>query len=190
MQKQEIVAQLQHIERTYTLSVMAMGVFQDSRIGDLLKGKTTYLVREFLESDEGQVRVEGFKMGLEQMGQTILDGGAKQQQALDEFGKAALRTLIKDSFECIKGYSEETGQAPSFRAQDWYQFARMVRNSLSHDYCFRFNTHDRTLLPVTWRDRTISVSMDNLPMELSLLDHGRSFALFSAIRAFAVDDLA
>ena len=79
---------------------------------------------------------------------------------------AMLRSCLKEMFELVKAYALETNQINLIRAAPWYQFLRMVRNSLSHDSYLRFRKHDLKLLPVTWSGLTLTAAMDGteLPM--------------------------
>ncbi|HBR09734.1 TPA: hypothetical protein DD712_00520 [Candidatus Acetothermia bacterium] len=63
--------------------------------------------------------------------------------AVKEFLTSQIRALIKESFELIKNYCYETKQVSKFKAEPWYQFARMIRNCLSHNFKFEFKKHDK-----------------------------------------------
>ena len=53
-------------------------------------------------------------------------------KAAMELAKMLLRNFTLDSFEAIKSYCDETGQLDVLHRQSWYQFTRMIRNSLTH----------------------------------------------------------
>ena len=76
---------------------------------------------------------------------------------LKEFLKSNFRNLLTVSWEIVGDYCKNTRQDPKLRNQPWYQFFRIIRNSLSHD--FRFNVpKDRAgnFLTATWKDRIIT----------------------------------
>ena len=86
--------------------------------------------------------------------------------ATNQLRKSVLKNCIKEMFELVKAYGLETQQIKLLRASPWYQFLRMVRNSLSHDFYLRYNEHDLKLLPITWSGLTLTVTMNGseLPM--------------------------
>lgn len=77
------------------------------------------------------------------------------------------RAALKELFELLRHYCHETKQMSLFKSAPWYQFARIARNSLSHNYRLEFKKYDMSVLPVTWDGLTIDASMDGkyLPME-------------------------
>lgn len=79
----------------------------------------------------------------------------------NELRKSVLRNCVKEMFEILKFYGTETDQMSLMRTAPWYQFLRMTRNSLSHDFFLRFNEHDLKKLPVSWSGLTLSASMNN-----------------------------
>lgn len=86
--------------------------------------------------------------------------------ATNQLRKSVLRNCIKEMFELVKTYGLETNQIKLLRAAPWYQFLRMMRNSLSHDFYVRYKEHDLKLLPITWAGLTLTAAMDGseLPM--------------------------
>lgn len=46
----------------------------------------------------------------------------------------ALRLYQHEVFEHIRAYANATGQFETFRGQPWYQFARIIRNSIGHNW--------------------------------------------------------
>lgn len=86
--------------------------------------------------------------------------------ATNQLRKSVLRNCLKEMFELVKAYGLETNQIKILRVAQWYQFLRMMRNSLSHDFCVRYEKNDLKLLPITWSGLTLAASMDGseLPM--------------------------
>lgn len=96
-----------------------------------------------------------------------------------------LRAIIKEPFELIKDYCDKTGRAGQFKTESWYQFARIIRNCLSHNFRFEFNPYDKSLLPVTWKSRIITLVMDGLPLSLSFFGYVEAWELFIEFYDFA-----
>ena len=60
----------------------------------------------------------------------------------------------------------------------------MIRNTLSHTVCFQFNKHDRKMLPVSWRGRTIDLSMDGKSLDLNFFGYAEGVQLIFDIEDF------
>ena len=116
---------------------------------------------------------------------TLLNNCADRDIAVKEFLKMLLRALIKESFELLKTYTSETSQEALLRGEPWYQFARLIRNCLSHSFVFKFRPHDRKILPVSWRGRSVSTDMDGAPLTLEFFGYVQTWELFADLCEFA-----
>ena len=74
------------------------------------------------------------------------------------------RAALKELFEITKDYCKTTSQESILTSQPWYQFWRMLRNCLSHDFKFTFSAYDKKKLPVTWRGVTIDLALEGKPL--------------------------
>jgi hypothetical protein len=104
--------------------------------------------------------------------------------ACSEFVKMGLRAFIKESFELIKNYTDLTNQSQKFQNQKWFHFARIIRNCLSHNFYFKFNTKDKKILPVSFKNKIITIDMDNTPLTKSLLSPVDAWDLFNEMKLF------
>jgi hypothetical protein len=80
------------------------------------------------------------------------------------YENSLLRTLLREAHELILRYCEETKQFPIYQAESWFQFARVLRNVLSHKESGTLRTWPKDLLTkgivsVTWRERTLDTTM-------------------------------
>lgn len=80
------------------------------------------------------------------------------------YENSLLRTLLRESHELILWYCEETHQFPAYRAEPWFQFARILRNVISHKEGGTLREWPKDLAAkgitsVTWRGRTIDTTM-------------------------------
>jgi hypothetical protein len=82
--------------------------------------------------------------------------------------KFLTRNLLKEVFRITQSYCLESGQANTMTAEPWYKFARIIVNSLSHNFRLDFRTHDRDQLPVSYKGETIDASMDRKPLRMQL----------------------
>jgi hypothetical protein len=80
------------------------------------------------------------------------------------YENSLLRTLLREAHELILWYCEETNQFPIYKAEPWFQFARVLRNVLSHKEGGTLRAWPKDLLTkgitsVTWRERTLDTAM-------------------------------
>ncbi|WP_146143559.1 hypothetical protein [Photobacterium phosphoreum] len=96
-----------------------------------------------------------------------------------------LKSTVKDCYEVVLAYAHEVDKLQVLKEKSWYQFARMCRNNLSHTQTFEFRSHDKTLLPVTWKGITIDITQQGQPISskfglLEVIDLVREMKLFVA----------
>lgn len=121
---------------------------------------------------------------LSQITRTFIDDRDALRENLRQFWNSARRNLIKEAFEITKAYAKANSCTDLLKQQPWYQFARMVRNSLSHDFHIKFQPNDFHHLPVSWQGKTISSSMDGLSLPSDILDPYTTWILFDQIYKF------
>lgn len=97
----------------------------------------------------------------------IFESNDLLKRSIKDFQNASLRNSLKESFELVTYYCNETKQTHALVNAPWYQFLRLVRNCLSHNFQLEFKKKDRAHLPVTWSNLTITETMENsaLPMQ-------------------------
>ena len=96
-----------------------------------------------------------------------------------DFGHASM------TFEKLKTHCDAIGQDSAFKACNWYQFARIVRNALTHDQKWRFNKYDKSVLPVSWNGKTIDLTMDNTEITWEFFDPYDAMELWDEMYEFA-----
>ena len=78
------------------------------------------------------------------------------------------RNYLKEVFRITQAYCKRTKQIKLMENEDWYQFARVVTNSLSHDFRLNFNEYDKRILPVSYSNKEIASDNNSKCLELSL----------------------
>ncbi|WP_143171576.1 hypothetical protein [Rhizobacter sp. OV335] len=169
--KQELLGQLTNAQNNYVLGLAAMSLFAEPSSLDHLH--------------KSQASFGSYTVKFDQVG-SLLSSEATRQDAMKEFLTMLLRALLKESFEIVRDYAEKSKQDGVFRSQSWYQFARMIRNCISHDFHFRFTPHDMKKLPITWNNRTIEAGLANQPLPIAFLGYGGTWELFQEMERFAV----
>lgn len=169
MTKIQLLNQLQNAKNNYILGLAALSLFSDKRIFPVL--------------EETHAKFGTYTVEFKQV-KNLLMQPADRDIAVKEFFTSQIRALIKESFELIKNYCNETKQDSKFKTEPWYQFARMIRNCLSHNFKFEFSKYDKGILPVSWKSRTIDIAMDNNHLELSFFGYVETWELFTEYQTF------
>jgi len=82
-----------------------------------------------------------------------------------------VRTIFKESYAALRIYGEETDQwHGKLERQDWYQYLRLMRNSMEHssllDPRFDFCENDiKNNLPLVWNGKRLDVAMNGQPID-------------------------
>jgi hypothetical protein len=174
MTKEELINQLVHAKDNYIMGLAAHSMFDSGQAQPLLKTHATVFGPYFITFNQVA---------------ELLENSKDHRIALDEFLKMLMRTLIKESFEHIKDYCETTNQYSAFKAEPWYEFARLIRNFLSHNCRFEFNKYDRDRLPVSWKALTITAEMDGRGLERNQWGHIETWELFLEFEDFVSNRL-
>lgn len=83
---------------------------------------------------------------------------------ITNYENSLLRAMLRESHELILLYCEETKQFQVYKGEPWFQFARLLRNIVSHKQGGILREWPKDLLAkgvtaVTWRDRTFDTKM-------------------------------
>ena len=174
MLKQELLSQLENAKNNYILGLASLSLFAEAE---------TYPILEKSHCTFGPYSISFCQVA------NLLKIPNDRDIATKEFMKMLLRALIKETFELIKNYCDDSKQVSMFTFQPFYQFARMIRNCLSHNFRFEFNKYDKTLLPVNWKGRNITATMDRSYLELTFFGYVETWELFAEMLAFVKDIL-
>ena len=163
MNKVDLLSQLENAKNSYVLGLAAMSLFSEDQSYDHL--------------DKSKCKFGSYEIDFSQVA-ALLRCKQDRDLALKEYLKVHLRALIKESFELLLDYCKNSDQENSLKKKDWYQFSRLIRNCISHNFKFEFNDYDKTKLPVTWNDFTIDLKMDSQPLELKFFGYIQVWELF------------
>jgi hypothetical protein len=93
-----------------------------------------------------------------------LSNPADKKIVTEEFENCLKRASVREGHEVILLYCEETNQFPLYKAQPWFQFARIIRNVVSHKHAGNLRQWPNDLAnkgvnQVAWRGRTLDTTM-------------------------------
>ena len=174
MTKEELVNQLAHTKNNYIIGLAALSVFNSGKAGPIL--------------DRHAVAFGDYSITFDQVSE-LLKKAPDHGIVLNEFNKMLMRATIIESFEHIKEYCQNTNQYPLFKKQPWYEFARIIRNFLSHNCRFIINKFDRDRLPVKWGDIEITERMHGRGLETGSFGNIETWELFQQFTTFVENEL-
>ncbi len=174
MNKSELLSQLENAKNNFILVLASTSLFSNEKIYPIL--------------EESNCKFGTYSIQFKQVAE-MMKKENDRNIACKEFINMGLRILIKETFELIKDYSRETQQKQIFESQQWFQFARIIRNCLSHNFKFQFNNHDKSLLPISWKNRTIDISLANTHLQLSFFGYVEAWELFDEMNLFVKNAL-
>ena len=172
--KFELLSQIENVKNNYILGLASISVLSEPFARNHLR-KTRCIFG-------------GYFVDFHQVA-TLLANDVDRGIALKEFTTMLIRGLLKESFEIVRAYTKATQQSQKFKAQSWFQFFRLIRNCVSHNFRFEFSESDKDLLPVLWRGRKIDNSLDHQPLEIAFLGYDGVWDLFSELMVFVNEDL-
>lgn len=173
--KNDLLSQLENAKNNYILVLASISLFSDEDALQILKKKNC--------------QFSWYSIKFSQVSNMMTDK-ENLEIANKEFLLMWFRALIKESFELILNYSKHTNQYEGkFKKEGWYDFSRIIRNSLSHNYKFEFSKSDKNKLPVVWNNIVINNSMDKSYLDLSLFWYKEWWELFNEMNKFVVDKL-
>ena len=170
-EKQELISQLCNSKNNFILGLASLALLADPDARSLLNEKSA----DF----------SGYSVSFDQVA-ALLGSEIDRQIALEEFAKSVLRCLLKEGHELVADYFKREGLFSDLSAQSWWQFSRLIRNALSHNFCFRLNDKDIKLLPLSWQGKTIDASVDGQPLILSFFGYADAWRLFLEYETFVL----
>jgi hypothetical protein len=106
------------------------------------------------------------RLSLDRLAQALEDV-RERRILLDNLSLLLKHTLVRDSFEVVKTYAEDSGQDQLFKAWPPYHFACFIRNALSHrDGGVLHRWSPPTLAIATWRQRSLTPADVGTPLTL------------------------
>jgi hypothetical protein len=180
--KMEVLEWFDRQERSYRLAILCT---------HWIRGTARYKPSASEEAKGLQMAVRGRFISY-----ADLAAGLEQQHSRDvlasDFALTQLYALICSPFEILRDYCEDYDKLhptrfllKEMKDAAWYEFTRIIRNALSHNFHFHFNEHDKKMMPISWNSITISKEMEGHPITYESLWHKSGYELFLEMREFA-----
>ncbi|NIA23658.1 MAG: hypothetical protein GWP03_05835 [Proteobacteria bacterium] len=106
-----------------------------------------------------------FKQFMDQLSKA---GKQAQVETKRNANRALTRSYFKEVFRITQSFCSKGTQKKIILAEPWYQFARILVNSLSHNFRIEYRPADKKYLPVVYRNETLDISLDRKPVKMRL----------------------
>lgn len=177
--------QLRHARNSYLYTLAGMRLLNsDASRG--LQDRVVQLRQDGLLFDPDPSDRVGRRFEFE-FNQLVFDYTSRKSDfdaSLWELYKFVRRNLITESFEVAKTYSTNASMLTEFRDQPWYQFARVARNAVAHNFIVHFDNFARAALPITWNGKTLDQSLEGSEVTSDLLDPLTTCELIAVMEEF------
>ena len=117
----------------------------------------------------------------------ILEDENKKKLLIYNFLRRNLMcSTIKDYYDTISFYCDSTqsDQYSLFKNEPYYQFIRVIRNTMSHGYKFNFSRMNRGDFPISWNGKTINLSDEHKEITDDKLSFQDVFMLLDKLENF------
>jgi hypothetical protein len=121
-----------------------------------------------------------------------LEDDNRREMISSEFLLNHLHSLVRLPFELLNDYCEDFDRAArqpvlvaKLKNMPWYEYTRLIRNAVSHNFRFAFNERDKSKLPVMWNGITIDGNCDGQTITYETLWHRPGYELFLEMKEFA-----
>ena len=176
MTKDELVAKLHSILNNFVYGVALRCCFPDTRWPELSNEQLTF------ETNDGNLAC----IKLAPLVERLSDFDDKEE-LINEYEKSLKRTLLREGHEVILAYCEATKQFQKYKDEPWFQFARIIRNVVSHEVGgilkkWPNDLAKKSITTVSWRTRILDISLTGKFVEftpyeaIQLFDDQKNFA--------------
>jgi hypothetical protein len=119
---------------------------------------------------------------------TLLEQDSSRFSITTDFVLNQLHALIRVPFELLGDYCEDYDRASpgsamvkKLRDADWYEYARAIRNTVSHNFCFDFSRNKPGQFPITWRGSSLTADLHGKAITFESFWHKSGYELFVAM---------
>lgn len=127
------------------------------------------------------------KISLKGLHDTLMNESTRETTRIN-FMACLKRATLREAHELILLYCEESNQFEEYKSQPWFQFARIIRNVISHKDCgvlreWPSDLSKKGITSVVWRGNELRKDMVGQTIDfkvreaLHLLDDQREFVL-------------
>ena len=180
--KSEILEEFVRQDRSYRLAIIA---------SHWLQGGGQYRPSAVEEARGLQMKVIDTWVSYSDLAE-LLEQDSSRFFITTDFVLNQLHALIRVPFELLSDYGEDYDQAVpgrkllnELRSADWYEYARAIRNTVSHNFRFDFSKYKADKFPIAWRGNSLTADLHGKAITYDSFWHKSGYELFVAMRSFA-----
>jgi len=114
-----------------------------------------------------------------------LQNSHKKAQRLSDFTWVVKKFLLREPYTIIDEYCRINKQSPKFKQQQWYEFARIIRNFVTHGFLDK-KQYNENKFPVKWDNYKIEwKEIQNGKLDFKKFDIKMPLKIFDEIRTFS-----
>ena len=171
MNKTELIQTLIDSENNFGLCLASMTLLANKKVYDIL--------------EISRVKTSIFEFKMHEIVSALKDETSKNR-LLEKYFQMSFRAFVTEFLEKTKEYCNQTGQWMKMQEQPWFHYSRLVRNCFAHNDRFKFTSKDKKILPVTFKDATITLEMDGQEIPLPICNHNHAYLLFNEVLQFVL----
>jgi len=143
--KEELETQIHNVKSYYRIGLAASILFIHKVAPNILR--------------ESHVQIGDWKETFLNLANYLEDPHEKQT-IVTQVENIFRRFAIREPYELIFEYCKKSSQLDKLRKKEWFDFARLSRNALAHNFRWHFKEEDEKVLPVTYWEKTISKELE------------------------------
>lgn len=104
---------------------------------------------------------------------------------INEYSKSCVRTLIREATEVITTYVYDTDQYQKIKYDDTFNFARIIRNSFSHNYVISYSDFYKRILEtrnIAWNGKVFTLAVEGDALTRAFFSYEDAVSLFNDLR--------
>lgn len=180
--KSDVLHEFSRQDQSYRLAIIA---------SHWLQGGGQYVPSAVQEARGLQMKVLDAWVSYSDLAE-LLEQDSSRFSVVTDFVLNQLHALIRVPFELLSDYCEDYDQAApgrmmmkQLRAVDWYEYARAIRNTVSHNFRFDFSKYKPQQFPIAWRGIALTADLDGKAITFESFWHKSGYELFLEMRGFA-----
>jgi hypothetical protein len=180
--KAQVMEEFERQDRSYRLAILAT---------HWLQGGTQFTPSAIDEARGLQMKMTDRWISYSDLAD-LLDQIPARFAITTDFALNQLHALLRAPFELLTDYCADVSRAEpewqllrQLKSTDWYEFARIIRNTISHNFRFHFTERDKARLPISWRGISLTADLQGKPLTYESFWHNSGYELFLAMRDFA-----
>lgn len=147
-EKERLLACLNAIQNNFMVGMAAVFLLENEQSWPMLEGG---YVGFHPQSTEGTPENASLLLPVYAVGEAMPDPEIRKKLLFD-FREFLFRNTLAEALEKTREYCQATGQEPLLNSTDWYNFARVIRNALTHNGIIRLDRYARPpLVFQKWR---------------------------------------